>query len=201
MIRRRRRQAAPSARGRRRRHTLERLNRHLAVIAIAVEAHLGKSRPIVVLAALVLLAHLALVPLPAGVLHRALVAVHLEGFHDADARRPVPDDLVGHAAPNELIKVDAANDLPGLGVLVQLVRRRLLPRLRRLRCCPVEASAGATVGNAAASGVEEAAGVRAARGRQDLAGHRRRQARSGISSLGAACPTKSSGTGSRRSAW
>ena len=135
LIRRRRRQAAPGARGRRRRHTLERLNRHLAVIAIAVEAHLGKSRPIVVLAALVLLAHLALVPLPAGVLHRALVAVHLEGFHDADARRPVPDDLVGHAAPNELIKVDAAHDLPGLGVLVQLVRRRLLPRLRRLRCC------------------------------------------------------------------
>jgi len=37
-----------------------------------------------------------------------------------------------------------------------------------LRCCPAEASAGATAGSAATSGVEKAAGVRAARGRQDL---------------------------------
>ena len=46
--------------------TLERLDDgHLAVIAIAAEAHPGKSRTMVVLATLVLLAHLALVPLPA----------------------------------------------------------------------------------------------------------------------------------------
>ena len=94
----------------------------------------GVSRPTSVLAALLLLAHLALVPLPAETPHRALVAVHLEGLHDPDRRRPVLDDLVGPEAPNELIELDAVDDLPGLGVLVQPVCRRLLPRRRRLRC-------------------------------------------------------------------
>ena len=64
-----------------------------------------------------------------------LLPHHANSYVDnADARRPVPHDLVGHAAPKELIELDAADDQPGLGVLVQRVRRRLLPRLRRLRC-------------------------------------------------------------------
>ena len=39
-----------------------------------------------------------------------------------------------------------------------------------MRCCPAEASAGATAGSAATSGVEGAADVRAARGRQVIDG-------------------------------
>jgi len=70
-------------------------------------------------------------------------------LHDPDRRRPVLDDLVGPEAPNELIELDAVDDLPGLGVLVQPVRRRLFPRLRR------QAAALPAVAPALASAVQQ----------------------------------------------
>lgn len=73
-------------------------------------------------------------PLPAGILHRALKALRREGFHDVDRLRKELNWLGRVELGNELIELVAVDDLVGLGVLVQLIRPRLLPRLRRLRC-------------------------------------------------------------------